>query len=424
MKILLASGSGINDDAYPETLKNNSGFGHMMRAIAVMLSTEQNEVDILTQSVLTPGRDIEKARLLKRKTADLLLHFKPFYFFRAFRMMLRRDYSFGTKARTMLYYMTGSYCEYLIRKNKYDVVHINGIENSSMPYLYACARTNTPFVLTLHGLISFDPSVRTDRFSKNLERVFTFAMKENPDILCTVISSGIKKRLVGCCGAEDLPGMSVVCNPIIETSEKAEPIAKKAKYVIVVIGNVSERKNQRLVVDAFRLLPEEIRGQSLLYIIGGNEAGLKEYVERENMENIVFTGTVSRGEVNAYLDIADFCAVASVDEGFGLSIIEAYGRGTPVVMPRSVDAFEDVYNDNATVAVDDYLPGSFRDAFVAALSRKWDKEYIRSLAGRFGMDKCSEEYLSVLSAAAKKNKCSMSVKDVEGLQKKASCFRY
>ena len=423
MKILLASGSGINDDAYPETLKNNSGFGHMIRAIAVMLSTEQTQVDILTQSVLTPGRDIEKARLLKKKTSDLFLHLKPFYFFRALRMMLRRDYSFGTKVRTMFYYMTGSYCEYLLRRNKYDVVHINGIGNCSLPYLYACARTNTPFVVTLHGLISFDPSVHADRFSKNLERVFSLAMKENPDILCTVISTGIKRRLVDCCGADDLPGMSVVCNPIIETSEKAEPIAKKAKYVIVVIGNVSERKNQRLVVDAFRILPEEIRRQSLLYIIGGNEAELKEYVEREKIENIVFTGTVSRGVVNAFLDIADFCAVASVDEGFGLSIIEAYGRGTPVVMPRSVDAFADVYDSNATVAVDDYIPESFRDAFVAALSRKWDNEYIRSLSERFGMGKCSEEYLSVLSVASEKKKCSMSVKDVERLQKEASDFQ-
>lgn len=419
MKILLASSSGLLDPEFFETQKCNTGFGHMIRAISVMLATEENEVDVLTQSNFTNGRKIGRATLYKKKYSDLFRHFKPFYFFKAIGHAFRREYRLGLKARVFLYYMTGSYCEYLIRKNKYDVVHINGIGKASLPFLYACARTKTPFVLTLHGLISFDESVHTDRFSKNLEKAFVLEMKKNPDMLCTVISSGIKKRIVGFCGAEDIPGIRVVGNPIIETSETPDPVKKESKYVIVVIGNVSERKNQRLVVDSFRILRPEIREQSRLYIIGGNENSLREYVEKEKVENVVFTGSVSRGTVNAYLDIADLCVVASVSEGFGLSIVEAYSHGVPVVMPEGIDAFDDVFEDCSAAVAKEYTPECFAETIASALKKSWNKDEILEVGKRFTMASCSEKYLSVLSEAATKHSCSLTVDEVSEIDEKA-----
>lgn len=419
MRILVAASTGIYDAAYPETRKGNTGFGHMVRAIAVMLATEENEVDVLTQSNFTNGRKIGRATLYKKKYSDLFRHFKPFYFFKAIGHAFRREYRLGLKARVFLYCMTGSYCEYLIRKNKYDVVHINGIGVSSLPFLYACARTNTPYVLTLHGLISFDESVHTDRFSKNLEKAFVLEMKKNPDMLCTVISSGIKKRIVGFCGAEDIPGIRVVGNPIIETSETPDPVKKESKYVIVVIGNVTERKNQRLVVDSFRILRPEIREQSRLYIIGGNENSLREYVEKEKVENVVFTGSVSRGTVNAYLDIADLCVVASVSEGFGLSIVEAYSHGVPVVMPEGIDAFDDVFEDCSAAVAKEYTPECFAETIASALKKSWNKDEILEVGKRFTMASCSEKYLFVLSEAATKHSCSLTVDEVSEIDEKA-----
>ena len=419
MKILLASSSGLLDPEFSETQKCNTGFGHMIRAISVMLATEENEVDVLTQSNFTNGRKIGRATLYKKKYSDLFRHFKPFYFFKAIGHAFRREYRLGLKARVFLYYMTGSYCEYLIRKNKYDVVHINGIGKASLPFLYACARTKTPFVLTLHGLISFDESVHTDRFSKNLEKAFVLEMKKNPDMLCTVISSGIKKRIVNFCGAEDIPGIRVVCNPIIETSEISDPVKKESKYVIVVIGNVTEGKNQRLVVDAFRVMPEEIRKQTKLYVIGGMEKDLRSYVESEMIENIIFTGIVSRGTVNAYLDIADLCVVAAVNEGFGLSIVEAYSHGVPVVMPDGIDAFDDVFEDCSAAVAKEYTPECFAETIASALKKSWNKDEILEVGKRFTMASRSEKYLSVLSEAATKHSCSLTVDEVSEIDEKA-----
>lgn len=419
MKILLASSSGLLDPQFPETVKCNTGFGHMIRAIAVMLANGENDVDIITQSNFTNGRKIGNATLYKRKYSDLFRHFRPFYFFKAVGQALRLEYPLRIKARIFIYYMTGSYCEYLIKRSKYDVVHINGIGKSSLPFLYACARTDTPFVLTLHGLISFDESVHTDKFSKNLERVFALGMKKNPETLCTVISTGIKKRLVDYCGVSDLPGIRVVCNPVIETDDVEEFITRESKYVIAVIGNVTAGKNQRLVIDSFRVLPEKIRKQAKLYIIGGMESVLRSYVECEGIENVIFTGTVNRATVNAYLDISDLCVVAALNEGFGLSIIEAYSRGVPVVMPNSIDAFDDVFDCRAAVATSEYTPECFAAAMTTALGKEWNREEILEIGKKFSMANCSEQYISVLTEAAEKKHCSLSVEEVSAESKKA-----
>ncbi len=215
MKILLASASGIFDSSFPETSKNNSGFGHMIRALADMLPAEGDEVDILTQSNFTKGRQIGKSRLLKKTYMSLLLHMRWHYICTLFRMLTHNKQRLGMRLRYILYYLNGSYCEYIIKKNSYDIVHINGIGVSAMSLIDACVRTNTPFTITLHGLISFDESVKTDRFSKTFEKRLIEFLVDHPELKVSVISSGIKERMCRYAGVDDIENISVICNPFV-----------------------------------------------------------------------------------------------------------------------------------------------------------------------------------------------------------------
>ena len=252
MKILLASAAGIYDNKYPETRKNQTGFGYMIRSLADMLAFEGDDVDIITQSNITKGRQIGRSRLLCKTWWKLICHAKPFYIKKAFRFCREKKSSIKNMLRLFMHMLTGSYCEYLIRKNKYDVVHINGIGLSSAAYMFACIRTNTPFVLTLHGLISFDGTVKSNRFNKKMEREFYNFTKDNEKVHSTVISTGIKNRLEDFIGI-DVDGIHVVCNPIIASSLAGSSPYKKenGEKVVVCVGNISKNKNQRLVVDAF-----------------------------------------------------------------------------------------------------------------------------------------------------------------------------
>lgn len=400
MKILLASGNSIYDSNYSDTRREQTGFAIMIRALADMLPMEGDVVDVITQSNFTSGHKIGGSNLLPKTWLKLFLHTKPFYLRKAFKFCKYDNQPLKNKLRTILYFMTGSYTEHLIKKNKYDVVHINGIGLSSITYMYACIRTNTPFVLTLHGLISFSDGIKAGKFSKKLERQFFIQNKDNPKALSTVISTGIKKRLCSVVG-KDMDTINVVCNPIIEFVGKGRSAYRKedGEKVVVTVGNISDNKNQRLVVDAFAQMCKEHPGKYKLFVIGGHEEQLKKYACESGFDNVVFTGTLERGDVYSYYSIADLCVMASYEEGFGLSLVEGYSFGVPSVMPSAIDAFYDLCRTECCVAAGDYGVGTFADVMYTALTKSWDHQAIKEFSEMFSEGNCAKSYLKVLRLA-------------------------
>ena len=400
MKILLTSAGGIYDNAFPETRKNQSGFGIMIRALADMLVKDGDDVDIITASNITPGRKIGRAILVKKKWSTLIFHTKFFYIMKALSANRTKGVSLTKRLKNILYFMTASYAEHLMKKNKYDVVHINGIGFASIGYMYACVRTNTPFVLTLHGLNSFNPDIKAPPLIKNMERVYYVLNKDNKKALSTVISTGIKKRL--CEVVKKDPGtISVVCNPVVNSKEAGYTPYEKAdgEKVILTVGNISKNKNQRLVVDAFARMQKEHEGKYKLFVIGGGEAPLKAHAEEMGIKNVIFTGALDKSVVNEYYKIADLCVMASIDEGFGLSLVEGYSYGVPCVMPTAIDAYPDLYEEYACIGAENYEIPTFANALYTALTREWDKEKIKKKAEAFTEEVCASSYLSVLMKA-------------------------
>ncbi|MPN37544.1 2-deoxystreptamine glucosyltransferase [bioreactor metagenome] len=65
---------------------------------------------------------------------------------------------------------------------------------------------------------------------------------------------------------------------------------------------------------------------------GPLKKSLEKRVEETGLSNnFYFTGEISRGEVFGYLDHADIFALPSIDEAFGISILEAILKNVPVV---------------------------------------------------------------------------------------------
>jgi phosphatidylinositol alpha-mannosyltransferase len=65
---------------------------------------------------------------------------------------------------------------------------------------------------------------------------------------------------------------------------------------------------------------------------GGMRAGAEAFVRREGLEDVIFTGYVSDGDLPRYYRTADiFCAPNTGNESFGIILLEAMAAGTPVV---------------------------------------------------------------------------------------------
>lgn len=397
MKVLLAAGSGIYIKDHPRASKNNSGFAHMMKDIATMLAQEGADVEVISQSVFTSQMNLDGWTLLRKKWIDVLTSFNPYYVTRAIKIINASQEPLSYRLRVLLYFLTGGYVEKIIKKRKPDIVHIHGIGEGSLPYFYACARTETPFVVTLHGLVSFSDTTRAKNVARSMERAF-LRYATGKDFHLSVVSTGVKKRI--CTWLENnCDNITVICNPVKSTKEKAQgETHNNDVFSILCVGNITTRKNQIMVLRAYKLLKEKYGIEATLTFIGDGEAKseLELYIKEQQLEGVKFTGLIDRTLVDEYYEKADLLVTASIDEGFGLPMIEAYSHGVPALAFDDIDAIPDIYSPDCMVLVHERTDEAFAEGMKVALGKEWDESAIKKFADHFSFSKIGKEYYKLL----------------------------
>ena len=139
----------------------------------------------------------------------------------------------------------------------------------------------------------------------------------------------------------------------------------------------------------------------------------KNYCSDNHIDDVIFHGRVSQKEVFTALAKADVLVFPSIEEGFGIPIVEAYSCGIPVVTYRDLDASEDIANNDCVVFAQDRSEDSLVNAIEIALTKHWDKETIRTFARRFSLDAISQKYCNVFN----KNNVAWSWDNVKQLLK-------
>lgn len=94
----------------------------------------------------------------------------------------------------------------------------------------------------------------------------------------------------------------------------------KGKYLLTV--GTAGRKNIDRTIEAFQKVKGNL-GIDQLVVVGQSKD--------RNSDGVVFTGHISNAELEAYYAHAEALVYASLYEGFGLPILEAFASGTPVV---------------------------------------------------------------------------------------------
>lgn len=120
--------------------------------------------------------------------------------------------------------------------------------------------------------------------------------------------------------------------------------------IVLCVGAIQRRKNQAALVRAFRVLPSDWR----LVLAGSDGFGASEtYAEiaaSSCKERIQVTGYVSDAEIASWYARARIFAFPSLDEGFGMPLLEAMAAGVPVIAGNRSSLPE--VADNAAILVD------------------------------------------------------------------------
>jgi len=106
------------------------------------------------------------------------------------------------------------------------------------------------------------------------------------------------------------------------------------KKIVGHIGRLSCVKGQKYLVLAAEILAKKRKDiQCLIVGDGGEEKELKRLIREKHLEKIVFLHP-SVGDTSGALAVMDVFAMPSIQEGLGISILEAQAQGVPVVASR------------------------------------------------------------------------------------------
>ena len=129
---------------------------------------------------------------------------------------------------------------------------------------------------------------------------------------------------------------------------------KRSKNYILHIGTFEKRKDILTLVKAFKLFKDNTNSNLKLvlagskYINGDNEEykKIKKYITKYNLfSSILMPGYINKKQVLYYYNNAFAYVFPSMDEGFGIPLIESMSAKVPVIC-SDIEIFEEIGNDS------------------------------------------------------------------------------
>lgn len=151
--------------------------------------------------------------------------------------------------------------------------------------------------------------------------------------------------------------ISTACDSIFRKIENPDvSILKRlgiSKSFILYTGGCDSRKNLRRLIEAYSILPDDIREYYMLVLAGkmpdGNLSELKHYAGNLKIENdsLLFTGYITDEELVLLYNTCSLFVFPSLHEGFGLPALEAINCGAAVIASNTTSIPEVIGCKNA-----------------------------------------------------------------------------
>jgi len=226
-----------------------------------------------------------------------------------------------------IYMATGRLVKF-VKENEIDLIHAHTRVTQVLGKLMALG-TGTTYVSTCHGffktrwsrkifgcwgdaVIAISPQVR-----EHLIRDFSVDPKK-----CFLIKNGI-----------DLQRFSSVDQDFVNEKRKDWGLSE-GNIVIGIIARLSDVKGHSVLIEAFSKVMNEVANVKLLIVgVGKEEEKLKNQVKTLKLEeDVIFEP--SSGSSEKFLSMFHIFVMPSLQEGLGLSVMEAQAFGLPVVASR------------------------------------------------------------------------------------------
>ncbi|GAB3558471.1 glycosyltransferase family 4 protein [Spirosoma fluminis] len=279
----------------------------------------------------------------------------------------------------------------LLQQYKPDVVHAHW----TYEFAVAALAYNPNALITVH-----DNALTILKYVRTLNRLFLTIMAHY------VFRKGRRFTAVSPYMAESIGNWAsqralVVPNPV-EIPEQSSVRSLSARPVITtVVNGWDDRKNCINALLAFRRI-QQLHPEAVLWGIGtafvpDGEAAA--FCEKYQIENVIFYGTMPHADVLRKIAQSTVLLHTSLEESFGMVLVEAMSYGVPVVAGIYSGAVPWVVQDAGLLVdvtnVDDIVKATHRLLASPELYEQLSEKSIQLVAERFPIQVVADQYLEL-----------------------------
>ena len=247
---------------------------------------------------------------------------------------------------------------------------------------------NTPVVATVMDII---PLIHPEWASSRLRSLKNYAFKRAVESATHIITvSQHSKSDILQNFAIEAENISVVPLGVEErffervSVEEREQVQKKyqiEREFFLFVGTLQPRKNILRMIDAYMQLPQSIKDETMLVLVGqdgwGSDA-LQERIDRLiTSQSGLWLSYLPQEEIYSLMQSAKAILYPSLYEGFGLPILEGFASQTPLIT-SNITSMPEVAGD-AALLVDPYTIDEITEAMIALFR---DEQLCKELVNR------------------------------------------
>jgi glycosyltransferase involved in cell wall biosynthesis len=388
----------VTDDDYEQFSRNKTGYGYVVGNIICGLSSIV-ETAVFTYSGNYNSFSYMGAEIRSNRFFDVLSKTRPLDVWRAIRFLCKQIKHKKEALRVVYSYLA---LGYLKRESKdFDTIHVHGCTPNLIPFIKLAVESGKNTLVTLHGLNSFSTETKASLLTRNSERLLLKLVCVYPNLSISVLTPKAKEIIVNHADI-DISGKIFVIPNLLKSDFNFPNGGKDnaGTKLVLYIGNLSEQKNQKALLNVIIKNWEYYKGKVKFLFIGeicGDFNFEVDFFKNKN-DLVEFAGHIPRIELKKIYSRAHLIVLLSKVEGFGMSIIEGFAAGVPVLINKEMEIYSLIGQKEYVFSVsdiDDVL--QVENKLKEALSAKVDSDTISEFSKEFNSQSIIHKYLSVMS---------------------------
>ena len=222
----------------------------------------------------------------------------------------------------------------------------------------------------IHDTLFWDyPKNYNALWRKYYIKLINLGLRGNTSVITT---SKYSKRKLERSFSKKTPSIIVIFQSFLKSKMDDDIILKtlslKDSDYLLHVGSFDKRKDLLTLVKAFKLLKEDVKNKHLKLVLAGKKIlngnaevlnELERYILKNNLsKSVLMTDYLSNAEISSLYKKALIYVFPSIEEGFGIPILEAFAMKIPVVTSNA-GAMLEVADD----AAEHYTAGDYIELF-------------------------------------------------------------